>query len=284
MKKIYLYLIFLVLSSPLFSQQGDERKKYIEINERASFMEVNQKYELLGNIAYHTNTGFLIYPDYDIIEINNEEYVVFSYPDFKNGTQYSTATGARVTLAVGQSPLHIDIVGKDSAGNTIYINGKKLAIQKAKFDQLSKTDHYNISWKQPRNYSLSFGVLTVPFKLRPKIDSTNFKMTTDVTLGPYVGLTKRISSKRRYYLTIPATLGLSFINIDNDNTSNVSFDSDIGVVPGFTWSTGLIFQLEDFNIGFVLGQDFASGVGDKWRYNKEIWYSFAIGYNFLNQK
>lgn len=284
MKKIYALLLALLSVSAIFAQQNGERKVYIEINERVSYYEVNETYELLKDTVYHSNTGFLVFPDYDIEDIGGEYYVILSYPNYKNGTQFNVTKRSVVVMAAGQNPVHIDIVSKDNSGNTSYINGKKLAIKKTEFDAINKTDHYSTSWKKRRNYDLSFGVLTVPFKLRPKVDSTNFNLTTDITLGPYFGITKRLSSSKRFYMTIPATLGLSFINIDNNNTSNVNFDSDIGVVPGISWSTGLIFQLEDFNIGVVLGQDFASGVGEKWRYNGELWYSFAIGYNFLNQK
>ena len=284
MKKIYILLLTIISMSTLSAQQSGERKVYIEINERVSYYEVNENYEILKDTIYHSNTGFLIFPDYDVIDVSGEDYIILSYPNYKNGTQFNVSKRSVVAMLAGQSAVHIDIVSKDNSGKTKYINGKKLAIKKADFDALDKTDHYSTSWKKRRNYDLSFGVLTVPFKLRPKIDSTNFNLTTDITLGPYFGLTKRLSSSRRFYMTIPATLGLSFINIDNNNTSNVNFDSDIGVVPGITWSTGLIFQLEDFNIGFVLGQDYASGVGENWRYNGELWYSFAIGYNFLNQK
>lgn len=284
MKNFYILSLILFSTFSLTAQQTGERKKFIEINQRTSYYEVNEKYEILLDTIYHSSTGFLVYPDYDEIEISGEDYVILNYPNFTNGTQFNTSKRAVVTLVTGQSPVHIDIVGKDSIGNTRYINGKKLAIKKTDFDALNKTDHYSISWKKKRNYDFSFGILTVPFKLRPKIDSTSMNITTDITLGPYFGITKRLSSSKRFYLTVPATLGLSFINIDNNNTSNVTFDENIGIVPGITWSTGLIFQLEDFNIGVVLGQDFASGIGENWKYNGKLWYSFAIGYNFLKQK
>jgi hypothetical protein len=45
----------------------------------------------------------------------------------------------------------------------------------------------------------------------------------------------------------------------------------------------IYFDLNGVNVGFVLGCDYASGVGDDWLYNKKLWYSFAIGYSFLNK-
>ncbi len=283
MKNI-LFISLLSLSTfSILAQQRGEKKVTIEINQRASYMEVNERYELLGDTIYYSNTGFLVFPDYDIIDIGGEDYVILSYPNFKNGQQYTTSKRSAIAPLAGTSPIHFDIVSKDENGKNHYINGKKLAMKKSDFEALNKTDHYSTSWNKRRNYDLTFGVLTVPFKLRPKIDSTNFNLTTDITLGPYFGITKRLSSSRRFYMTVPFTLGLSFINVNDSNTSNTTFDNDIGVVPGITWSSGLVFQLDDFNIGIVFGKDHASFIGEEWRYNGEYWYSFAIGYNFLAQ-
>jgi hypothetical protein len=116
------------------------------------------------------------------------------------------------------------------------------------------------------------------------MDTTNFNLTTDVTLGPYIGLTKRLSKRNPFYVTVPATLGLSFININNNTTSNQIMNEEIGVVPGISWSSGLVFQFDNFNLGFVFGKDYASGIGDDWIYQGKTWYSFAIGYSFLNEE
>lgn len=291
--KIYIQILLTLFPMIAFSQQeSTEKKAFIELNERAGFYEVNNRYQLLNDTIYHADPGFLINPNYDVKRIGDEDYVVFTYPDYtKNFTQYSGATRVLEVNATESdtNPIHIEILtktttdkGKDSAN---CINGKRLAILKKDFDLLKKTVLYSINFLRNRNYNFSFGILTVPFKLRPKVnDTTNFNITTDITLGPYFGFTKRISKRRRYYLTVPLTAGLSFININTNNTSNVLSKNELGIVPGITWSSGLIVQLEDFNIGFVVGQDFASGVGDRWIYNKQVWFSFAIGYNFLNQK
>jgi hypothetical protein len=282
MKKLITTFIFILTAIIAFSQQ--EKMTSIELNGRTEFYEITSRHELLKDTIYHMNSGFRIYPEYDIKKIGDEDYVIFTYPNFSNGRQIVKDVTKNYNSPSDPNPVNVELIRTINDTLTIAINGKTFAIKKTDFDLVKKTTYYSLSFKKWKNYNFSSGVMTIPFKLRPKIDSTEFNVTTDVTLGGYFGLTKRISSNKRNYITIPATLGLSYINISNNNTSNLNKDNAIGVVPGITWCSGIIFQLEDFNIGFVFGTDYASGVGKKWIYNGRMWYSFAIGYNFLTQK
>ena len=287
MKSTILTITLLLTAVSAFSQQ--EKKTSIKLNDRTKFVEITPSRQLLNDTIYHMNSGFRIDPEFDVERIGDEDYVIFTYPDFKyNGIQLvrdiSSLRNMKADSLVVNS-VHKELIERINDSLTIAINGKTFAMKKTEFDLVNQTIYYSISFKEWENYNFSSGLMTVPFKLRGKLnDSTEFNLTTDITIGGYFGITKRISPSRRNYITIPATLGISYININDNNTSNVKEDNTIGVVPGITWSTGIIFQLEDFNIGFVLGQDYASSVGNKWIYNGQRWYSFAIGYNFLTQK
>lgn len=128
------------------------------------------------------------------------------------------------------------------------------------------------------------GQLTIPFKIRPQKQNGTFRLTTDVTLGFYIGATKRLNEKKEYFLTVPLTAGLTFININSDNTTldmTASSDDGADVVPGLTWSTGLILQLDQYNIGLIFGKDYASDVGNQWMYHRKWWWSFGLGFSFL---
>ena len=132
---------------------------------------------------------------------------------------------------------------------------------------------------------LTGGQLTIPFKIRTKEEHGTFRLTTDVTLGAFVGLTKRLSENREQFLTIPMTAGLTFVNINDNNTSMEFAAADNGeteVVPGLTWSSGIILQLEQYNVGLIFGKDYASEVGDQWIYHRKLWWSFGIGFSFAN--
>jgi hypothetical protein len=286
MKQTILTITLLSIAMSAFSQQ--EKKTSVELNDRTKFVEVTPRLQILDDTIYHMNSGFRINPEYDVERIGYEDYVIFTYPNFNNGRQVVRDISNLQNFTADSSvtnPVNKELVTRVNDTLTLAINGKTFAMKKSEFDLVKQTTYYSVSFKKWKNYNFSSGLMTVPFKLRPKVnDSTEFNLTTDITLGGYFGITKRISSSKRNYITIPATLGLSYININDNNTSNVKKDNSIGVVPGITWSTGIIFQLHDFNIGFVLGQDYASSVGDKWIYNGKTWYSFAIGYNFLTQK
>lgn len=132
-----------------------------------------------------------------------------------------------------------------------------------------------------RHAHITGGQLTLPFKIRRSPENHTFRLTTDVTLGGYVGYTRKICLKKDYFVTVPLTAGLTFINLNNNNTAIARVEADAEVVPGLTWSTGLIFQMEQYTIGLMLGKDYASDVGDQWQYHGKLWWSFGIGFVFL---
>ncbi|MCC7506624.1 MAG: hypothetical protein IT259_15070 [Saprospiraceae bacterium] len=135
-----------------------------------------------------------------------------------------------------------------------------------------------------QNWEFNGGQLTLPFKIRKKEEKNTFRLTTDVTIGGYIGASKVISEKHNYRLLVPVSAGLTFINLDN-SASALDLETPVAdVVPGITWCTGLILQLGDCNVGLVVGKDYASEVGDDWQYNGKFWWSFAIGYAFIGGK
>lgn len=126
------------------------------------------------------------------------------------------------------------------------------------------------------------GQLTLPFKIRPKAETNSFRLTTDVTVGAYIGLTKLLSTKKTHRLIIPLAAGLTFVNINDSNTTLDQSLQEAEVVPGLTWSTGIILQLEQYSMGLMFGKDYASEVGNQWKYHGRIWWSFGIGFAFFN--
>ena len=315
--KNYLILLTLgIFSINSFGQNNDGKKVQLEFKQRVSFYSVNDRYELIKDTIYHANDGFKVFSGHDFnITEDGKEYVIFTYPEWKGDIQdvgeldneqqqklkdslfldsiknlyqndstkveiYKEIIDSLNVLAkieLEKNPVHVNIYER---------NGLKLAMLKTEFEKITDTemveDVYSLKWKH--STKLASGFMTVPFKLRPKQDSINFNITTDVTLGAYIGVKKRISRKGNNYIVLPATLGLSYINVGNSETSNVNTENNSSIVPGITWSSGIVFDLNGFNLGLVFGQDFASGVGDDWLYHKKIWYSFSIGYSFLNNK
>ncbi|GAB3219632.1 hypothetical protein J0A67_04810 [Algoriphagus aestuariicola] len=315
MKNILAVLLVVIIVSGAYGQNDDGKKVELQFKKRTSFFSVTDRYELIGDTIYHADDGFRVFSGYDTeIAQNGIEYVIFRYPKWRENMQdreviegqentfdflylsdkigdlyqndpakaeiYKEILDSLDVLAkaeLAQKPIHVDIIGR---------NGIKLALLKSDFEKMTDKDMvedvYSLKWKHSTR--MASGFMTVPFKLRPTQDSVNFNMTTDITLGAYIGVKKRISRQGNNFIVMPVTLGLSYINVGNSETSNVNVDNNSSVVPGWTWSTGLVFDLNGFNVGIVLGQDFASGVGDDWLYNKKIWYSFSIGYSFFSNK
>lgn len=314
--KNYLIILFLgILSIKSYGQNNDGKKVQLEFKKRVSFYSVDDRYQLIKDTIYHANDGFRVFSGYDSnIAQDGKEYVIFTYPEWKDGVQeknridyeqqklkdslflesvknlyqndstkveiYNEIIDSLSVLAKNESekkPVHVNIYKR---------NGLKIAMLKTDFEKITDTemveDVYSLKWKH--STKLASGFMSVPFKLRPKQDSINFNITTDVTLGAYIGIKKRISRKGNNYIVLPATLGLSYINVGNNETSNVNTENNSSFVPGITWSSGVVFDLNGFNIGLVFGQDFASGVGNDWLYHKKMWYSFSIGYSFFNNK
>jgi len=268
MKKNILFFLTILCSVSYAQNQDFEYSTAYELKKRLNFKQVNDRYEIENDTIFYSFPGFLVNSNIDTTSISNIKYVILTYPNFKS-INSTVQNGITITSST-------NLVRKSIAGT----KDKILAIPYEEFMRVERDTLYDTSWKKKRNYKVSTGLLTIPFKLRPEQGEKNFTMTTDVTIGPYFGITKRISKRNPYYLTLPATLGLSFININDNTTSVVQSDPNIGIVPGYTWSTGIILQLNKFDIGFVLGQDFASDVGDDWIYQGKTWYSFAIGYSF----
>lgn len=165
-------------------------------------------------------------------------------------------------------------------------NDKYFWVSKPEFDALLQQGVFKKSYN--RNYRPTFGAnVSLPFKFRPKTEGENLRITPDITLGGFIGGKFRIHRTERFYLTIPVvTLGLATLPITGETVDAGANDlTGDGLVLGVTASTGLVFQLDDFQMGFMTGWDHAAGeLGRNWIYNSKQWYSFSIGYTFFGNK
>ncbi len=145
-----------------------------------------------------------------------------------------------------------------------------------------KLDDYN----SQKTVRLVTGTLFAPIKIRPEEDingaTVPWELSTDITLGQYLGFRIPVSKRNPFYLTIPTvTFGTSLLSI---NSSNTDPENDISTTLGLTWSTGLVLDLNGFNIGFLLGRDYAPGsAGSDWIYNGKTWYSVGFGINLTSK-
>ena len=271
MKRFSLWTAFFLSTKLLFSQNdnGFDIPRYFQLNlnQTAEFYEIDEFRKIQKDTIFEAGEYFVLKRKGEKI-IDGINYVIIEFPNF-NGK-----------LQNGKEP---KLSAIKSSTETVYVNlskeynGKLLCIQKGEFEKLNLTKIYN------RRVHLSGGLLTLPFKFRSKVNDTPRSMTTDVTLGPYIGARMRLLKKSDFFLTVPLTAGLTFININNSNTSPSNpQSSDNAIVPGFTVGSGLVFQLNKYEIGFIGGWDWGTGkAGSEWIYDGKPWISFAIGYSFL---
>lgn len=129
--------------------------------------------------------------------------------------------------------------------------------------------------------------LTIPFKIRPTIDDINMKITPELSLGGFFGMKKRLSRYKPHFWYIPIiTAGVTIIGVNKDNIiveQDVSNVKD-GLIFARTISAGTVIELDGFQMGFVFGWDKPGGeIAKDWIYNDRLWYSFTIGFDFLNK-
>lgn len=106
------------------------------------------------------------------------------------------------------------------------------------------------------------GPLMVPFKLQLK----DMTLKAGGSIGAAVGY--RWVFTENLSLSPLASAGLSVIRIEEDTETK----------PAFTASVGAVFGIKDFQVGAVLGMDFAV---EEYKYRNRPWLSLAIGYNFF---
>ncbi|MBK6932863.1 MAG: hypothetical protein IPH12_19135 [Saprospirales bacterium] len=202
--------------------------------------------------------------------------------------KYPNIVCAFTGLIIGVSPpVSAQTAGSDTSAtataevppaSTPAPSGTKEQADGGNFDIALSGKNSNGFWKY---LHVTGGQMTLPFKIRPKADTHSFRLTTDVTVGAYVGLTWRLSEDRPVSITVPLAAGLTFININDSNTSLDLVLQEAEVVPGISWSTGIIVQLGHYNLGLMFGKDYASEIGNQWQYHRKIWWSFGIGFQFM---
>jgi hypothetical protein len=137
-----------------------------------------------------------------------------------------------------------------------------------------------------RTGGLTTGTLLLPIKFRGQLYKNETKypweLSTDIGVGEYFGYRAPIGRTQPIYANLITTLGLSTLQVGPDNSDP---EGGSATLVGLTASAGVIFQVNDLQLGFVFGRDFAPGsVGAAWIYNEENWVAFSIGLKFLSNE
>lgn len=174
-----------------------------------------------------------------------------------------------------------EFIKSDTNKINSYTNNDFFCIKASDFKEPMVLKRYK-TWHQNAKFHL--GTLVVPMKIRPKQSGHPFDFTTDITLGSSVGYSFRMSPYQANYLSIVAVFGVTSVAVDSLSTNgylNVPNTKMSAITPGL----GVILEVSNFQIGAVLGMDILGGqTGENWIYNGKPWFSFGLGYQFIQRK
>ena len=278
MKKIIPLLGMLVLPCLLLSQ-----------NDSQKFSGISRSYQVSGFLQVYkyipgqgpSEDSQIIYDQYTFRIVGEGKL-----PDGK--TSIYIITLPTITKA---PPIDIqEMAGFDSALNLSFVseqdNGQFFWIEKEVVDT-RLTAGYIQKINSTKPWRFAYGPeLAVPFKARWARGDNNLRIDPSLVVGGYFGGSTYISKRNPHQLFLIVTTGLTTVSINEytvSQTNGMVTSTPDGLAMGFQASLGLILQLDNFQIGFIHGWDWAGGeIASDWIYKGAGWTAFSIGYSFMN--
>ncbi len=196
-------------------------------------------------------------------------------------------------------PAPLSFTVEETKGDSIFISlpEKDTSLKKkTEFSEMLRESKGNsldefILLNEKKSISLKFkdwdtNVLTIPIKIRPKIDQAPLQFIGDVSLGSYLGYqTGRVNitddGQKSYSQTFAIFAAPGAVQID----PSVAQTDQSNISLGFSFGVGYLVNLNNFQIAFVTGFDYISGdVSSSWIYQGKQWYSFTIGFDFNDEE
>lgn len=117
---------------------------------------------------------------------------------------------------------------------------------------------------------LNFGVLSLPFKLRPQ---SKFSFNTEFNLNLALGI-KVTPSHYAWKIYIQGGAGTGSVKITTAGT-----ETDVMALTGFS---GLMVQYKDLQVGIYAGADWVNNNETlQWQSQGKLWFSLGIGYKIF---
>ena len=129
-------------------------------------------------------------------------------------------------------------------------------------------------------------LLTIPIKIRPRLDDAPLQFIGDVALGSYFGYQfGRVAISDNSTETFSQTVALfaapGMVKID----PTVADTDSSNLTLGFSLGCGYLVNFNNYQIGLVGGIDYVSGdVSSSWIYQGKSWFSFTIGFDFNDEE
>lgn len=125
---------------------------------------------------------------------------------------------------------------------------------------------------------ISVGVLTIPFKARPKGDNRDFSFSPEFNLSTTLGvrLNPNWNSETNFYFQFGT--GVATVGLDSSNSTI----DDAQTIASLTILSGLMMDFKGIQIGAYIGWDSISNNSNyNWEYQSKPWFSLGIGFGIF---
>lgn len=206
--------------------------------------------------------------DFPEKDVNGKKYQLITIPGSSHKQDQSEintlADGTVVYLRAGKT------VSKEDYDNNFWIETEII-------EKYTDTEHYKYA------NDVFSGLLTAPFKYRLKLgNAPESLMDGDFNIAPFIGWKWRLSSARPFYVAPFGFAGVTTLNFNSANNTEIIEADRLENGTGLTYGLGLSFRFGSVSPGFVVGWDKGFGdLGSGFMYNDKAWISFSVNYDFF---
>lgn len=149
-----------------------------------------------------------------------------------------------------------------------YYNGKIF--------EISETD-INSSVSKYKKEIISLGAITIPFKIRPKSNTTSY--VTDFNINGAISWNPFHSRVTELDYGIIAGVGISSVSIANRSNSE---SNETNTYNTATLMSGFTVTYRKIQLGLFFGVDKINNNREiKWEFHNKMWYGLGIGYTIF---
>lgn len=275
MKKLVVLTIMTLLSSTFIIGQDEntnlDAPLGLRIKKNGNDYLIYADYDLSPNFKDNRKINYQVYfriVDHPIKDISGVKYQLVTIPgnsDKQNQDKFQTLANGTIVYP--------------RAGKTVNAPDydQNFWMEVDVIDNETQTEYYKYA------NDVFSGLLTAPFKYRLKSgDSPESLIDGDFNIAPFLGWKWRVSSTRPFYLAPFGFAGVTSLNYNSANNSNITDSEQLENGTGLTYGLGLSFRFGDVSPGFIIGWDKGFGdLGEAFKYNDTPWISFSVNYDFF---
>lgn len=249
----------------------------------------DEKQTLIGLRINPSETYDIIYADKngtpdlnDSRRINSEVYYrIINVPQktMPDGVTYQMITipsGKKTNLSQDSANLRKTEVSRDKESVNSSDFDKDFWIDKAVLDKSSP------EYRNDKTKELFTGVLTAPFKYRPKLGSAPESILEgEFNIATFIGYRIPIRKMSDYYFVPFGFAGITTLNYNSANNSRITTNTQ-ETGAGISYGLGFSLRMGNISPGVVFGWDKGTGnLGGGFLYSDKMWISFSLNYDFF---